>query len=146
MKLPRIALLLPILAAAPAFAQGYLSPLEVNKKVVFDFYRLVFEPRNTDLIDQFVGDTYIEHNPRYESGKANLVKLIKSLPPGKDDIGATLQDPPELIVAEGDLVTYIFKRKAPEPNDKSKNYDRYWFDTFRVKDKKIVEHWDGATK
>jgi len=146
MKFPRFALLLPILAAAPAFAQGYLSPLEVNKKVVFDFYRLVFEPRNADLIDQFVGDNFIEHNPRFESGKANLVKLIKSLPPGKDDIGDKLQNPPELIVAEGDLVTYIFKRKAAEPNDKSKTYDRYTFDTFRVKDKKIVEHWDSATK
>jgi len=146
MKLPRIALLLPILAAAPAFAQGYLSPLEVNKKVVFDFYRLVFEPRNVDLIDQFVADNIIEHNPRYESGKANLVKLIKSLPPGKDDIADKLQDPPELIVAEGDLVTYIFKRKTPDPKDKSKTYDRYVFDTFRIKDKKIVEHWDGETK
>jgi len=52
--------------------------------VVSDFYRLVFEPRNTDLIDQFVGDTFIDHNPRFESGKANLVKLIKSLPPGKE--------------------------------------------------------------
>jgi len=30
--------------------------------------------------------------------------------------------------------------------DKSKTYDRYTFDTFRIKDKKIVEHWDGATK
>src|ERR1700674_1858616 len=135
MKLPRIALLLPILAAAPAFAQGYLSPLEVNKKVVFDFYRLVFEPRNTDLIDQFVGDTFIEHNPRYESGKANLAKLIKSLPPGKEDIGDKLQDPPELIVAEGDLVTYVFKRKTPDPKDKSKPYERYAFDTLRIQDK-----------
>ena len=44
------------------------------------------------------------------------------------------------------LVTYIFKRKTPDPNDKSKTYDRYVFDAFRIKDKKIVEHWDGAAK
>src|SRR5260370_35570695 len=94
-----IVLALLTVSAAVVFAQGYLSPLEVNKKVVFDFYRLVFEPRNVDLIDQFVADNIIEHNPRYESGKANLVKLIKSLPPRKEDIVDKLQDPPELIVA-----------------------------------------------
>jgi len=136
-----------ILAAAPAWAQGYLSPLEVNKKVVFDFYRLVFEPRNTDLAEQFVAEDFIEHNPRFQSGRANLVKMLKSLPPAPEsDIRPELQDPPALIIAEGDLVTYIFKRVVADPQDKSKSYERFSFDTFRVKDRKIVEHWDGATK
>ena len=136
-----------LISAAPAFAQGYLSPLEVNKKVVFDFYRLVFEPRNVDLVEQFVAENLIEHNPRLKSGKDNFVKFLKSLPkPKSEDIGSDLQDPPTLIVAEGDLVTYIFKRSTPDPQDKSKTYDRFTFDTFRIKDKKIVEHWDSATK
>jgi predicted SnoaL-like aldol condensation-catalyzing enzyme len=135
------------LAAAPVLAQGYLSPLEVNKKVVFDFYRLVFEPRNTDLAEQFVAEDFIEHNPRFQSGRANLVKMLKSLPPAPEsDVGPELQDPPALIIAEGDLVTYIFKKVVADPQDKSKSYERFSFDTFRVKDKKIVEHWDGATK
>jgi len=136
-----------LISAAPAFAQGYLSPLEVNKKVVFDFYRLVFEPRNTDLVEQFVADNFVEHNPRLQSDRDNFVKFLKTLPkPKSEDIGSDLQDPPTLIVAEGDLVTYIFKRSTPDPQDKSKTYDRFTFDTFRIKDKKIVEHWDSATK
>jgi len=143
----KIVRLLPLLAAAPLFAQGYLSPLEVNKKVVFDFYRLVFEPRNTDLADQFVAEDFIEHNPRFQSGRANLVKMLKSLPPAPEsDVGPQLQDPPTLIIAEGDLVTYIFKRTVADSKDKSKSYEQFSFDTFRVKDKKIVEHWDGATR
>ena len=135
------------IAASSLFAQGYLSPLESNKKVVFDFYRLVFEPRNADLVPQYIAENFIEHNPRFESGRDNFVKTLKALPPAtSDDIGDTLRDPPALIVAEGDLVTYIFKRNRPDPKDKTKTYETFWFDTFRIKDRKIVEHWDGATR
>jgi predicted SnoaL-like aldol condensation-catalyzing enzyme len=130
MRFLSIAMLLP-LAAGPVLAQGYLSPLESNKKVVFDFYRLVFEPRNADLAEQFVAEDFKEHNPRFQSGRNNFIKMLKS---------------PALIIAEGDLVTYIFKRVVVDPQDKSKSYERFSFDTFRVKDRKIVEHWDGATK
>jgi len=143
--------LLPILFAALSgtslFAQGYLSPLESNKKVVLDFYRLVFEPRNADLVPQFLAEDFIEHNPRFQSGRDSFIKTLKSLPPAaSDDIGDTLRNPPAMIVAEGDLVTYIFKRNTPDPKDQSKTYETYWFDTFRIKDRKIVEHWDPATK
>jgi len=140
-------ILLWTLAGASLFAQGYLSPLESNKKVVFDFYRLVFEPRNADLAPQYVAEDFIEHNPRFQSGRENLVKMLKSLPPpASDDISDTLRNPPAMIVAEGDLVTYIFKRNTPDPKDKTKTYETFSFDTFRIKDHKIVEHWDGATK
>jgi predicted SnoaL-like aldol condensation-catalyzing enzyme len=142
-----IVLALLSVSAALVFAQGYLSPLEVNKKVVFDFYRLVFEPRNADLVEQFMAENFVEHNPRFQSGRDNFVKMLKGLSkPKSEDIGPDLQDPPALIVAEGDLVTYIFKRSAPDPQDKSKTYERFTFDTFRIKDRKIVEHWDSATK
>src|SRR5438309_1874412 len=69
-----------ILVSANAFSQGYLSALEVNKKVIFDFYRLVFEPRNTDLIEMYVAEDLIEHNPQMKNGRAEVVKLIQSLP------------------------------------------------------------------
>jgi predicted SnoaL-like aldol condensation-catalyzing enzyme len=142
-----LAVLLATVAGAPALAQGYLSPLESNKKVVFDFYRLVFEPRNADLVPQYIAETFIEHNPRFESGRENFIKTLKSLPaPASDEVGESLRTPPALIVAEGDLVTYIFKRNTPDPKDKTKTYETFSFDTFRIKDRKIVEHWDNATK
>ena len=113
-------ILLWTLAGSSLFAQGYLSPLESNKKVVFDFYRLVFEPRNADLASQYLAEDFIEHNPRFQSGRDNFVKMLKSMPaPASDDIGDTLRNPPAMIVAEGDLVTYIFKRNTPDPKDKT---------------------------
>jgi predicted SnoaL-like aldol condensation-catalyzing enzyme len=142
-----LAILLWTVAGTSVFAQGYLSGLDSNKKVVFDFYRLVFEPRNADLVPQYIAEDFIEHNPRFQSGRENFVKTLKSLPaPASDEIGDKLRNPPALIIAEGDLVTYIFKRNTPDPKDKTKTYEAFWFDTFRIKDRKIVEHWDAATK
>jgi len=147
MRLFKIAAVMWVLSLAPAFGQGYLSALETNKKVVFDFYRLVFEPRNADLAEIYIAEDMIEHNPRMQNGRAELVKLIQSLPkPASDEVGPALKNPPALITAEGDLVTYIFKQVVADPKDKSKTYERFSFDTFRVKGGKIVEHWDGASR
>jgi predicted SnoaL-like aldol condensation-catalyzing enzyme len=133
--------------AAPLSAQGYLSGKEANKKVVADFYRLCFEPRNVDLVHQYIAEDFIEHNPRYESGRDNFAKMLAAAPkPANDEIGLEMKNPPTFIVAEGDVVTYIFKRSTPDLKDKSKTYDRYTFDTFRIRNGKIVEHWDLATR
>ena len=53
---------------------------------------------------------------------------------------------PAEVAAEGDLVTLMWRVPRPEPKDKSKTYDSYWFDMFRIKDGKLVEHWDNALK
>jgi hypothetical protein len=72
-----LGLLSPLLAVVPVFAQGYLSALETNKKVVFDFYRLVVEPRNADLVDLYVADDFLEHDPTDQKGTASVVKMLE---------------------------------------------------------------------
>ena len=142
-KIPAAAVLL----AASACAQGYLSGPALNKKVVTDFYRIVFEPRNPDLIEQYIAPDFVEHNPTLTGGRDGLVKFMKGLPkPASDDVGSEMKNPPAYIVAEGDLVTFIFKRQAPDSKDKSKTYEQFTFDMFRIKNGKIVEHWDGAAR
>ena len=90
---------------------------------------------------------FIEHNPGIEGGREGLVKVLKTLPPpATDDIGPEMKNPPAYIVAEGDLVVFVFKQKTPDPKDKTKTYDRFTFDTFRIKNGKIAEHWDGDAK
>jgi len=46
-------------------------------------------------------------------------------------------------MAEGDLVIRIFKQNVPDPKDKSKMVERYALDVYRIKNRKIVEHWRG---
>ena len=133
-------------------AQGYLTGAALNKKIITDFYRVVFEPRNVDLLDQYIARDFVEHNPAVESGKsggdrAALAAFIKTLPkPASDDIGSEMKSPPAYVVAEGDMVTFIFKQQIPDPKDKNKTYERFSFDMFRIKNGKIIEHWDGAAK
>ena len=135
-----------LLVVRAAVAQGYLTPLESNKKVVYDFYRLVYEPRNADLVEQYMAADFTEHDPRRESGRDNFIKALKSLETDSYDVGDTLRNPPALVMAQGDLVTYIFRRLVPDPQDRSKTYEHFSFDTYRVKDRKIVEHWNDASK
>jgi len=127
-----------------AFAQSKAGPAEANKKLVLEFYRVVWEPKNSDPVPQFIAEDYIEHNPRGKNGRDNLItdqKLVSQSAKPAD----TLRNPPAMIIAEGDLVTLVFKRMREDPKDKSK-YEVFGFDTFRIKDGKIVEHWDAATR
>jgi predicted SnoaL-like aldol condensation-catalyzing enzyme len=141
-----------LIVTAPLVAQGYLTGAALNKRVVTDFYRLVFEPRNPDLLDQYIALDFVEHNPAVARGKFRgdrtaLVAFIKTLPKAaSDDIGSEMKSPPAYVVAEGDMVTVIFKQQVPDPKDKSKTYGRFSCDMFRIKNGKIVEHWGGAAK
>ena len=51
----------------------------------------------------------------------------------------------EILIAECDIVMAVNKRSKPDPTSPpGKMYDYYTFDTFRVRDGKLVEHWDGV--
>jgi len=144
---PSAIAVMALVAGGSVFAQGYLSGTALNKKIVTDFYRVVFEPRNADLIDQYIAPDFVEHNPAVGGGRQGLVAFMKTLPkPASDDIGAEMKNPPAYILAEGDLVTFIFKQQAPDPSGKTKTYERFSFDLFRIKNGKIVGNWDGAPK
>jgi predicted SnoaL-like aldol condensation-catalyzing enzyme len=39
-----------------------------------------------------------------------------------------------------------FPRQYKDPKDPSKTYTTTWFDMYRIKNGKIDEHWDPATK
>ena len=119
---------------------------EANKKVVYEFYRQVWETGNADLLRQFYASDFIEHNPAVPpGGLEGLARYLKMRFPDVKPAGKVLQNPPAIVQVDGDLVTWIFKRAAKDPVDGSA-YDSYWFDTYRVKEGKVTEHWDAATR
>jgi predicted SnoaL-like aldol condensation-catalyzing enzyme len=121
------------------------AQLEANKKLVLDFWHAVFEAENADAAVNFLAADYIQHNPDMPQGCQGFIDVF-SAKWKHSKHGVTYQNPPVIVLAEGDLVQLVLRFSLPEPNDPSKTYNGYWFDLFRVRDGLIVEHWDAARK
>lgn len=106
--------------------------------------------------------SYKQHNPAFVKGgrEAGLsdyeyFKARFGGPPqaGRQGGGPPAQagptpppgNPLEIVMVECDLVTIIHKNYRQDPTAAPGTfYEVFTFDTFRVKNGKLVEHWDGA--
>ncbi|MBC6906507.1 hypothetical protein DWB84_13685 [Saccharophagus sp. K07] len=153
------AALLAAALSSTAFAQIPVTPapdhaallhsadpkLAHNKRLVYDFWREVFEAGQLELAEKYMAETYIQHNPNVATGRAAFVEFfgkIKKPKPIEDKVAAPLV----AITADGDLVILSFVREYPDPKDPAKKYTTTWFDMFRIENGKIAEHWDPALK
>ena len=116
--------------------------LAANKQLVYDFYRKVFEGGHLELADIYLDESYIQHNPNVPSGRDGFVQFFSHFKP--KPISEKMKARLVSIVAEGDLVVLSFVREGYNSISK-KSYSTTWFDMFRIKDGKIIEHWDPAT-
>jgi len=114
-----------------------------NKRLVYDFWREVFEAHHLDLAPKYLAESYIEHNPRFATGRDAFIENFSKAGPPKP-IEPRIRREVVAIVAQGDLVVLAFVREAPDPKDAARKYTTTWFDMFRVADGKIAEHWDAA--
>ena len=120
--------------------------LEKNKRLLYDFWRVVVEGGHVELIDNYVSDDYIQHNPNVASGKQALIELFSANGRKPVPIKDRVQSPIVAIVAEGDLISLTQVRTYPDPQDANKTYTTSGLSLFRVRDGKLVEHWDPALK
>jgi predicted SnoaL-like aldol condensation-catalyzing enzyme len=142
----------PLFAALPvvpgkdqaAMLESSDPKLAANKKIAYDFYRIVLRGLRLDQAEKYMRNDYIQHNPNADTGiegfKAYFTKLggPKPIPDTLVDLVA--------IQAEGDYVTLSLVREYDDPAQPGKKYTSTWFDMFRIQDGKIAEHWDNATK
>jgi predicted SnoaL-like aldol condensation-catalyzing enzyme len=120
---------------------------ENNKKIVKEFYEEVFHKRDLSVLDRFMHDDYVQHNPDTSQGKKGFVDFHINFFAAIPDFRATINE----IVADGDLV-YVFNTitgtHAGEgflgypPTGNKINFDVV--DMFRLRDGKLCEHWDVA--
>jgi len=117
--------------------------LEANKRLVFDFWREVFQARNMELAPQYMAEDYIQHNPTVATGRQPFMDFFGQFEqvPVKPYIDNLVT-----MVAERDLVTLAFRRELPDPENPGETYTTTWFDMLRIEDGKIAEHWDYGTK
>ena len=132
------------------------AELEANKKVAMEFFR-----PGADRV-ALADPTYKQHNPAFVKGgrEAGLsdYEYFKSRfggPPRQGGPGpgrgqADAPQPPagnplEVVMAECDTVTIIHKNFRQDPTAAPGTwYEVFTFDTFRIRNGKLVEHWDGA--
>ncbi len=115
-----------------------------NKRLVFDFWRIVFEGGHMDQAPKYMEPTYIQHNPNVKSGRAAFIAVIGKVRPPKP-IAPRIKVPVISIIAEGDIVTVSTVRKVRDRHNPHHIYYMTWFDMFRIDDKGLIaEHWDPS--
>jgi predicted SnoaL-like aldol condensation-catalyzing enzyme len=149
-------LIAAFLVASPAAAQVVTSAeaqqamlqspdpkLAANKKLVYDMYRAIVQGGHADMVERYFTPEYIQHNPNVGSGRDALAIFLRGSRPARP-ISPTVTLPILNIVAEHDIVMVMSQRPMRDADGKS--YLTTWFDTYRIIDGKIAEHWDPALK
>jgi predicted SnoaL-like aldol condensation-catalyzing enzyme len=117
--------------------------LAANKKLVFDFWREVFQARNMDLAPKYMAENYMQHNPTVATGRQPFMDFFGRLE--RQPVKPTI-DNLVTIMAERDLVVLAFRRELADAKSPGQRYTTTWFDMLRIENGRIAEHWDYGTK
>lgn len=105
--------------------------VESNKKMVTEFYQSLFGDKDLSVIDKYIAEDYIQHNPGVADGREALKNALGNWfvnsPKEKVDI--------QHIAADGNLVFLHVRSHFGEKTVAV-------VDIFRVENNIIREHWD----
>jgi predicted SnoaL-like aldol condensation-catalyzing enzyme len=106
---------------------------DANKHTAITFIEQLFNHANLNVIDEYIGSTYIQHNPQVADGiegvRAFATSFLQKYPHHRVDIKRVLVDNDYVI---------LHMQSTLEPNTRSSAI----VDIFRFENGKIVEHWD----
>src|ERR1700683_80122 len=144
----------PLLAQTPvtgvddpeALVKSKDKKLEANKQLILDLFREVLEAHHTELIAKYLAPDFIQHNPSAASGADAREAFYKQRFPTPSPIEPKVKRKIVSITAEGEMVVVVYPQELPDHKDPAKKYTTAGFDSYRIKDGKVVEHWDSARK
>ncbi|MDB5011799.1 MAG: hypothetical protein JWQ25_1 [Daejeonella sp.] len=127
-----LTLILALTIQTASAQKSKVSVAEENKKMVVEFYQKLFGDNDISIIDQYIAEDYIQHNPYVADGrkalKDALTQWLANAPKKKIDF--------QRVAADGDLVFLHIKSEGQGGKKVS------LVDIFKVQNGKIVEHWD----
>jgi predicted SnoaL-like aldol condensation-catalyzing enzyme len=104
-----------------------------NRAVAVDFYRTAFAGEPERASSRHIGRHYVQHSPQYGDGSAAFIGFIRGMRSQYPDMSLAVKR----VVAEGDLVV-LHSHLTLAPGETGLALA----DFFRIKDGKVVEHWD----
>jgi predicted SnoaL-like aldol condensation-catalyzing enzyme len=135
MSIRAAVLLLPLLVGA-CQAQTAAPDIRTpdNRAIVTEFARLFYTERDVRrAFETYVTPDYIQHNPGLADGRDAAIAAL-----GPMFADRTKSFAIKRILVDGDMaVIHIFVKPTPDSRGAAV------FDMFRLKDGKIVEHWDA---
>lgn len=104
-----------------------------NRRIIEDFARLFYVERDVrQAFETYVASDYVQHNPGVPDGRDAAIALLQ---PMFSDRNRSFEV--RKIIVDGDLAAiHIFAK--PDPSARGAAVA----DFYRLKDGKIVEHWD----
>ena len=152
-RLSRIGLVLAAGLTIASTAAAENTPTEAaNKKIVLGFYAALNEADATNSVSQriaaiekYVSPEYKQHTlmlPGPGTDREKLIRMFQSRPAGPPPgAAATSPQRTDAVMAEGDRVMLLTSREQRDAATGALK-PTYVFNMFRVKDGKLVEHWD----
>ena len=118
------------------------ATLDANKQLLIDFFESGRSMTREERSRRFQADDYIQHNPRAlrmdeftgATGREAWVKAFDEAARRKValvDLGGIALRDPIIVMAECDLVTAIYKGVLKDPDDPSRTYEAFAFETVR---------------
>ena len=123
-----------------------MKTVKTNREIIEMLVTEVFNRHSFKMLDQYMQDDYIQHNPDVPQGKSGFKDFFTNTFKSMPDFGYTIKH----LVAEGDFVMLhaatTGTHTGPWINDTAtgNKIDIDVVDIFRFKDGKIAEHWDVA--
>lgn len=109
-----------------------------------DIYVTMLNSHDPDLVDQFVAEDYINHNPFVGDGREANRQFWTGFFAGLPDLIATIED----LVISGDRVVGRFVYRGTQTGElmgipaSGKAVEMRSIDIWRLQDGMFVEHWD----